>query len=106
MAAITASVSYTHLDVYKRQVWWWTLGMTSTFVLIRGLEQMMYDMIDKPKDLHRLMAFLRDGNMAKIDWLEDNNLLYLNNDGTYAVSYTHLDVYKRQVEWLQAMYIE
>lgn len=74
------------LNVRIKSVWWWTLGMTSTFVLIRGLEQMMYDMIDKPKDLHRLMAFLRDGNMAKIDWLEDNNLLYLNNDGTYVGS--------------------
>ena len=46
-----------------------------------------------PEELHRLMAFLCDGHMAKVDFLEKNNLLSLNNDGTYIGSggygYTH-----------------
>jgi hypothetical protein len=60
--------------------------MTWTLVNLRGLSQMMYDMLDEPDNLHRMMAFLRDGHMAKLDFLEKNNLLSLNNDGTYVGS--------------------
>lgn len=42
----------------------------------------MYDTFDYPDELHRLMAFLRDGHLAKLDFLESNGLLCLNNDGT------------------------
>jgi hypothetical protein len=74
------------LPVRLRTAWWWTLGMTWTLVNLRGLEQIMFDMYDHPDELHRLMAFLRDGHLAKIDFLEENNLLSLNNDGTYVGS--------------------
>lgn len=67
--------------------------MTWTLVNLRGLEQIMIDMFDFPKELHQLMVILRDGHMAKVDYLEKNNLLSLNNDGTYIGSggygYTH-----------------
>jgi hypothetical protein len=46
----------------------------------------MFDMYDHPGELHRLMAFLRDGHLAKLDFLEENELLSLNNDGTYVGS--------------------
>jgi len=71
------------LDVRLRGSWWWTLGMTWTLVNIRGLQQIMYDVYDNPDGLHELMGFLRDGHLAKLQFLEDNNLLSLNNDGTY-----------------------
>jgi hypothetical protein len=74
------------LTVRLKTAWWWTLGMTWTLVDIRGLEQMMYDMLDHPDELHRLMAFLRDGHMAKLDFLQQNGLLSLNTDGTYVGS--------------------
>ena len=74
------------LTVRLKTAWWWTLGMTWTLVDIRGLEQMMLDMIDHPDDLHRLMAFLRDGHLAKLDFLQENGLLSLNTDGTYVGS--------------------
>jgi hypothetical protein len=81
------------LKVEKRGLWWWSLGMTWTLVNLRGLEQIMIDMFDFPKELHQLMVILRDGHMAKVDYLEKNNLLSLNNDGTYIGSggygYTH-----------------
>jgi hypothetical protein len=32
------------------------------------------------------MGFLRDGHLAKLDFLERNRLLSLNNDGTYVGS--------------------
>ena len=43
----------------------------------------MMDMFDNPEGVHRLMAFLRDGHAAKIDYLECNGLLSLNNEGDY-----------------------
>ena len=74
------------LTVRVKTLWWWTMGMTWTLVNLRGMQQIMYDMIDAPDDLHRTMAFLRDGHMAKLDWLEAQGLLSLNNDGTYVGS--------------------
>lgn len=66
--------------------WWWSFGMTEPLVKLRGLGQMMYDMIDRPQGVHLLMAFLRDAYVAKLDFLEENGLLSLNNDGTYVGS--------------------
>jgi hypothetical protein len=74
------------LTVRLKTAWWWSLGMTRALVDIRGLAQMMYDMLDHPGELHRLMAFLRDGHLAKLDYLEENGLFSLNNDGTYVGS--------------------
>jgi len=74
------------LPVRLRTAWWWTLGMTWTLVNIRGLQQMMYDMFDHSNELHKLMGFLRDGHLAKLDYLEENGLFSLNNDGTYVGS--------------------
>jgi hypothetical protein len=44
------------------------------------------DFIDQPDGLHRVMAFLRDGTLARLDFLEQNHLLSLNNRGTYVGS--------------------
>jgi len=74
------------LQVRLKTVWWWSFGMTQTLVYLRGLEQIMYDMVDCPDELHRLMAFLRDGHAARLDFLEKKGLLFLNNDGTYVGS--------------------
>jgi hypothetical protein len=74
------------LPVRLKTSWWWTLGMTWTLVNLRGLGQMMYDMVDQGDALHRTMAFLRDGHLAKLDFLEQHGLLSLNNDGTYVGS--------------------
>jgi hypothetical protein len=60
--------------------------MTWTLIRLRGLEQIMLDMLDDPDGLHRIMAFLRDGHLARLDFLESNGLLSLNNDGTYVGS--------------------
>ena len=74
------------LTVRLKTSWWWTLGMTWTLVNLRGLSQIMYDMVDQPEGLHAVMAFLRDGHLAKLVYLERNGLLSLNNDGTYVGS--------------------
>lgn len=74
------------LDVRLKGTWWWTLGMTWTLINLRGLTQFMMDMYDHPDELHRLMSILRDGHLAKLDFLEENKLLSLNNDNTYVGS--------------------
>ena len=87
--AIVNLAGETFGDLLRVQVkgsWWWTLGMTWTLITLRGLEQALLDMYDHPEDLHRLMQFLRDGHLAKLDFLEENGLLSLNNDGTYVGS--------------------
>jgi hypothetical protein len=60
--------------------------MTRTLVNLRGLEQIMFDMVDHPDELKRLMEFLRDGYLAKLDFLESNGLLAANHDGSYVGS--------------------
>lgn len=74
------------LTVRLKGKWWWTLGMTWTLVNLRGLERIMYDAYDHPDELRRLMEFLSRGTLAKLDFLEKNSLLALNNDGTYVGS--------------------
>ena len=74
------------LQVRQRTKWWWSVGMTEKFVLLRGLEQMMRDVYDHPDGMKMLMAFLRDGHLAKLDFLEENGLLAPNHDNVYVGS--------------------
>ncbi|TFG62825.1 MAG: hypothetical protein E4H36_07090, partial [Spirochaetales bacterium] len=74
------------LTVRLRGIWWWTLGMTWEFIRLRGLNNFMLDMYDKPDMVHRLMAFLRDGTLKKLDFLQEHSLLALNTEGTYVGS--------------------
>jgi len=74
------------LEVRQKTMWWWTLGMTWTLINLRGLTQVMMDMYDHPDELHRVMAILRDGHLAKLDFLEENGLLSLNTGNTYVGS--------------------
>jgi len=71
------------LEVRLAGVWWWSHGMTSDLILLRGFERVLLDMYDNPDGLHRLMAFLRDENLAKLDFLQENGLLSLNNGGDF-----------------------
>lgn len=74
------------LTVRIRTNWWWTLGMTMKLAHLRGLEQIMLDLVDNPDLIHALMAILRDGTLELVDQLEKEGLLSLNNDGTYVGS--------------------
>lgn len=74
------------LPVRLKTVGWAWPALSRLVASLRGLQQLMYDMIDQPADLHRLMAFVRDGSLAKLDFLEQNGLLSLNNDGAYVGS--------------------
>jgi hypothetical protein len=74
------------LEVRLRGLWWWTLGMTMDFIHLRGLENLMIDMLVYPDEVHRMMAFLRDSKLHMLDFLEKNNLLALNTGGAYVGS--------------------
>lgn len=74
------------LKIRVRGFWWWSLGMTELLMYLRGMEQVMVDMCEEPEGLHRLMSFLRDAHMAKLDFLEKHNLLTPNHDGPYVGS--------------------
>ena len=74
------------LTVRRRTSWWWTTGMTWTLVDLRGMQQVMFDMTDRPQFLHRLMALLRDGTLQLAEGLEQAGLLAPNWDGAYVGS--------------------
>ena len=50
---------------------------------LRGIQQVMVDMHDRPAWLHELMGFLAEGFMRGVRYLEANNYLTLNNGHHY-----------------------
>jgi len=70
--ALAAEVFRGILSVGLRGVWWWSLGMTWDLARLVGLEKMLYLMYDNPGMVHRVMGILRDGYLAKIEFLEGN----------------------------------
>lgn len=74
------------LQVRLKGVWWWTLGMTWEFIKLRGLENLMIDMMIQPEWVHKLMDFLCTSTHKKLDFLEANSLLSLNTEGSYVGS--------------------
>lgn len=71
------------LDVRFRGQYWWTMGLTWWAIDLIGLENLMIFMFDDPDGLHRLMRFLADDHIAFAKWLEEEELLFLNNEKDY-----------------------
>ena len=74
------------LDVRLKGIWWWSLGLTWLASTFRGLNNILYDLHDHPDELKELLSRISRGQMDKLDYLEENNLLGHNNDGTYVGS--------------------
>lgn len=72
-----------YLEVKLEGNYGFSLGLMRIVIKLRGLEQFFMDLYQYPKELKQLMVFLRDGQMRKIDFLEKNKLLTLNNRGQY-----------------------
>jgi hypothetical protein len=53
---------------------------------LRGIEQVMMDMYDRPQWLHQLMDFLAEGVLRMVRYLEENGHLTLNNRHHYTDS--------------------
>lgn len=71
------------LPVRLRGSHYWSMGLTCKVIELIGLEGMMLSMYDNPDGLHRLLAFLRDDELAFSHWLEDQGLYTLNNENDY-----------------------
>ena len=63
--------------------WQLTLPMTSTALDFVGLDGFMMLIYDNPEGLHRLMQFIRDDHRMYLQFLEDHDLLSLNNEADY-----------------------
>ena len=53
---------------------------------LRGIQQFMVDMYDRPAWLHELMAFITEGLVRGVRYLEENHYLTLNNRNHYTDS--------------------
>ena len=74
------------LTVRQKTNWWWSLGLTWEFINLRGLEDLMCDMIEEPENVQKLMGLLCDGVLDRLDFLQENGYLASNADGTYVGS--------------------
>jgi len=74
------------LEVRLKGIWWWSLGITLPAVMLRGLNNMFCDFVERPDELKALFAVLSRGHCDKLDYLQANGLLSPNNDGTYVGS--------------------
>ena len=74
------------LTVRQKGTWWWSLGVTYPAILLRGMENLFVDFHEHPDELKQLLRIISQGFMQKLDYLEANDLLSLNNDGTYVGS--------------------
>jgi hypothetical protein len=83
---IARSVLGDLLTVRLKGVWWWSLGLTWLAATFRGLQDMLCDFVEHPGELKELLQIISRGHLDKLDYLEANGLLGLNNDGTYVGS--------------------
>jgi hypothetical protein len=71
------------LEVRAQGVAHISFHLMAEYSLLRGLEQVMMDMLECPQMLHQAMAFFQEGNRQRIRQYVEMNLLELNNDSTY-----------------------
>ncbi|MGC9348340.1 MAG: hypothetical protein ACP5JG_09405 [Anaerolineae bacterium] len=71
------------LDVRLKGVAHISYHLMAQYTALRGLEQVMIDMVLNPGWLHDAMAFLTEGHRKVLQQYMDQNLLSLNSDGTY-----------------------
>ena len=71
------------LQIEQRTSFWWSLGIMIVWAQLRGLEQVMLDMVTEPEWTHRAVQFISDGRLHMLDDLERQGLLSLNNGNHY-----------------------
>jgi hypothetical protein len=90
--ATDASLALAHrlfdgiLTVRLKSSWWWSMGVTYPAVRFRGLDTILFDLVDHPDELKELLRRISQGYVDKLDWLEARGLLSVNTDGTYVGS--------------------
>ena len=71
------------LEVKRDNAFWYSSGLSSDLIALRGFDNFLYDFYDSPEELKALMAFLRDDWLHMLSELEKNRLLTLNNGGEF-----------------------
>ena len=71
------------LDVKLKGVDRVSFHLMALYTQLRGLDQVMLDMLDNPGMLHDAMAILEEGNRKVVEQYVALNLLDVNNDSTY-----------------------
>ena len=76
-----------------RQIFAWNFtGMANVFAYLRGLDQMMWDMAERPEWVHQVMSFLHEGMSRILDQVEAYDKLDLVNTdewtGSGGLAYT------------------
>jgi len=71
------------LEVRQKGIAHVSFHLMSLYTSLRGLEEVMMDMVMNPGWLHDAMAFLTEGHKRLVQQYIDHNLLSLNNDDTY-----------------------
>lgn len=74
------------LNVQLKGTWWWSLGLSIRAIDFRHIDKLYMDMIMYPDAVKELFSILSKGLMSKLDYLEENGLLSLNNNYTYVGS--------------------
>jgi len=74
------------LNVRLKGTWWWSMGISVRAINFRHIEELYLDMMMYPDEVKELFSIISNGLMKKLDYLEENGLLSLNNDGTYVGS--------------------
>ena len=54
--------------------------------ILRGMEEFMCDFVTEPEYVEKMLDLLCDGKLKMLDFLEENNLLAQNTEGTYVGS--------------------
>jgi len=68
-------------------LWVWQMDLSTDLAYLRGLEQVMWDMMDNPGWLHRLLAFMRDAVLAAHEKAEANGDLHTCDHYNQAMPY-------------------
>jgi len=74
------------LDVQLRGVGHVSFHLMAQYTKLRGLEEVMTDMLEDPGFVHEAMSIFEQGHRRRIRQLEEQGLLELNSDGTYHAS--------------------
>ena len=70
-------------DVQLRGINYVSFHLMNQYTALRGLEEVMMDMVLNPGMLHDAMAFFEEAHKSVVRQYINLNLLSLNNDGTY-----------------------
>lgn len=74
------------LTVRRKQDWWWTLGMSWDYINLRGMEDFLCDFLLEPEWIDKTFDMLCRGKLEMLDYLEKNQLLSQNTQGSYVGS--------------------